>query len=71
MKERLFLNRIALHAADVAPRHEEAAASVEANFANAHRPVGDGTLVPAGVAAQSIAVEWLDELGRGFACALG
>ena len=42
VEERLLLDGIALHAADVAPWHAERAATVEADLAHAHRAVGDG-----------------------------
>src|SRR5205085_1856931 len=53
VKERLFLDRIALDAADIAPRHAQTAAVVEANFADPDGALGQRTLMPAGVAAQT------------------
>ena len=64
VEERLLLDRIALHAADVAPRHVQPPAAIEADLAHAHRALGDRTLVPAGVAADASALDRLDELGR-------
>ena len=52
VEERLLLDRIALHAADVAPRHVELAVAIEAHLADAERAVGDRALVAAGVAAE-------------------
>ena len=52
MKEGLLLDRIALHAADVAPRHVQRAAVVEAHVADAQRAVGNRALVPARIAAE-------------------
>ena len=71
VEERLLLDRIALHAADVAPRHAQRAAVVEPHLAHAHRAVGDRALMTAGMTAQTIALERLDELGRRFVRALG
>src|SRR5688572_12897638 len=71
VKERLLLDRIALYATDVTPRHEEAAAAVESHLAHAHRTVGNGALVAAGMAAQAAAIERFDELWRSVARALG
>ena len=53
VEERLLLDRIALHAADVAPRHAQPAALVEAHLADADRALGQRTAVAAGVAAQA------------------
>ena len=52
VEERLLLDRIALHAADVAPRHQQPAALVEAHLADADRALGQRTAVAARVAAQ-------------------
>ena len=53
VEERLLLDRIALHAADVAPRHAAAGRRVEAHLADADRAVGQRTAVAARVAAQT------------------
>jgi hypothetical protein len=53
VKEWFLLDRIALHAADVTPRHQQAAALVEAHLADANRPFRQRTAVPAREAAQS------------------
>ena len=52
VKERLLLDRIALHAADVAPRHAQPAALVEAHLADADRALRQRAAVAARVAAQ-------------------
>jgi hypothetical protein len=52
VEKRFFLDRIALHAADVSPRHSQLAALVESHLAHADRSVGQGTAVAAGVALQ-------------------
>ena len=52
VEERLLLDRIALHAADVAPRHAQRSALVEAHLADADRAVGQRTAMAAGEAAQ-------------------
>ena len=67
VKKRLLLDRIALHAADIAPRDVQPSALVEANFAHAHRAVGDRTLMAAGMTAESPAGQRFDELGRRLA----
>jgi hypothetical protein len=71
VEERLLLDGIALHAADVAPRHHEPAALVEAHLAHAHRAVGNRALVAAAKAANAAFVDLLDEFRRGFARADG
>src|SRR5436853_4828328 len=53
VEKRLLLDRIALHAAYVSPRHQQAPAFVEAHLADANRALGERTAVPAGVAAKS------------------
>src|SRR6185503_9344906 len=50
VKERLLLDRIALHAADVAPGHQRAAGLVEAHLAHADGAFRQRTAVPAGIA---------------------
>ena len=59
MKERLLLDGIALHSADVSPGHIELAAAVVANFADARLALRDGTAVPASETADAVAVEFL------------
>ena len=68
MKERLLLDGIALHAADVAPGHVERAAPVVANFADAGQAVGNGAAVAAGIAAHAIAVELFVEYSPSRTC---
>ena len=53
VEERFLFDRVALDAADIAPRHAKPAPLVEADLADANRAFGEGTLMPAGVAAQT------------------
>jgi len=64
VEKRLLLDRIALHAADVAPRDVQRAAAVESNLADTKCAVGQRTCVSAGDAADAPVVERLDELAR-------
>ena len=52
MEKRLFLDGIELQSADVSMRHEEFAAAIEADAANAVQAVGYHAAMPAGKAAQ-------------------
>ena len=67
MEEGLLLDRIALDSANVSPGDIELAAAVVANLADTGLAFGDRALVSAGVAAQAIAVERLDQLGSSLA----
>ena len=69
MEERLLLDRIALDAANVAPRHVQPPVSIETDLAHANSAIGNRTLVTARVAAQTLAPELIDEFGSGIACA--
>jgi hypothetical protein len=62
VKEWFLLDRIALHAADVTPRYQQAATLVEAHLADADRPLRQRTTVPARVAAQSSVGQRLVEI---------
>ena len=53
VEERLFLDRVALHAADVPPRHQQPAVVVEADLADADGAVGKRTAVAARRAAEA------------------
>jgi uncharacterized protein len=64
VEERLLLDRIALHAADVPVRHVQDAAAVEAHLADADGALGDGAGVAAGIAAEPAALNRLHELRR-------
>src|SRR6185295_1837623 len=72
VKERFLLDRIALHAANVAPRHAETAILDEAHLAHAVRAFGNRTAMSAREAAQARlaragilrVIERLDQLGR-------
>ena len=60
MEERLLLNRVALHPADVSPRHLKASARVEPHFADTVRALRNRALVAARVAAETIVSERLN-----------
>ena len=66
MEERLLLNRIALHSANVAPRNIKSPATVVANFANAGLSVGYRATVSAGITAHTIAIKLFNEVGVGL-----
>ena len=70
MEERLLLDRIALEPADVTPRDEQLAAPIDADFADAHRPLGNRAFMAAGVAPQPVVADRFDELGRCLGCSL-
>jgi hypothetical protein len=55
VKERLLLDRIALHPADVSPRDVELPALVVADFAHPCLAFGDGAAVSTGVATKAVA----------------
>lgn len=61
MEERLLLNGVALHAADVSPWHVELAATIEADFADSGLAFGNGTTVTAGKTAYAVALDRLVE----------
>ena len=67
MKEWLLFDRVTLHASDVTPWNEERASSVEADLADSRLPIGNGTLVTTGIAAQSIAIKLFPQRGVRFA----
>ncbi len=69
VKERLFLDRVALHAARIAPRHHQPPALVEAHLAHAERALGNLAVVAARVAVHPVVVETVIELA--FARARG
>jgi hypothetical protein len=62
VEERLLLDGIALHAAYVSPRDVKCASAIEAHFADAGLAFGNRAAVPAGKAANAIAVERLVEI---------
>ena len=68
MKERFLLDRIALHAADIAVWNVQHAAAVEADLADAGGAVGDGARVTARMAAQPATIDRFDELRRSLDC---
>jgi hypothetical protein len=70
MEEGLLLDGVALHSADVTPRDIERAAAVEPDLADARLTFGDRATMPAGVAANAVAIEFLDEVGIGLSNAL-
>jgi hypothetical protein len=62
MEEGLLLDGIALHSADISPRHVERASLVVAYFANSGLTVGNRTAVAAGIAAHPVAIESLVQI---------
>jgi hypothetical protein len=62
VEERLLLDRVALYAADIPPRHVQSAAPVVADFADAGLTFGNRAAMTAGVAANAIAIEFLVEV---------
>ena len=54
VEERLLLDRVALHAADVSPGNIQPSALVEADFADAGLAFGNRAFVAAGITAQPI-----------------
>ena len=62
VEKRLLLDGVALHAADVTPRHHQTSALVEADLADADRAVRQRTAVAARVAAQAAVGESLVQL---------
>ena len=68
MEERLLLDRIALHAADVTKRNVEDAAAIEADLAHTSRPVWNRAGVTTGMAPQPAAVDGLDQFRRRLDC---
>src|SRR4051812_29950753 len=67
VEERLLLNWVTLDAANVPPWNVQLAAAVVANLADSCLALGNGAGVSAGVAAEAIAIEVFDQLGRGLA----
>ncbi len=57
MKERFFLYGITLDATDVAPRHIQLAAPVEADLTNPRPSIRDGTAMATGKTADALVVE--------------
>jgi hypothetical protein len=62
MKKRFLLNGIALHPANISPRHVESPPAVVTYLANPRLPVRDRTAMPARITAHPIAVELLIKL---------
>ena len=62
MEEGLLFDRVALHAAHVAPGHVELAAAIEADLADARQAVGDGTAVAAREATHAVSVKLFVEV---------
>jgi len=56
MEEGLFLDRIALHSADISPGDVKLAGLIEAHFADPRLALKDWAAVPAGEAADAIAL---------------
>jgi hypothetical protein len=66
VEERLLLNGIALHAADISPGHVESSALVVANFANSGLSFWDGATVPTGETADAIAIQLFVKIGISY-----
>src|SRR5690242_18577923 len=66
MEKRLLLDRIALHAAYIAPGDIEITPTVEAHLAHATLPLGNGAAVSAGKAAHPVTVQLFVKFGGGF-----
>src|SRR4051812_15986760 len=64
MEEGLLLDGIALDSAHITPGNIQLAAAVVADLADAGLALGNRAGMAAGVAAQAIAIERLDQLGR-------
>jgi hypothetical protein len=62
MEERLFLNRIALHSANVSPRNVELAALVVTDLADTGLPFKNGTTMATGETTNAIAINHLVKL---------
>jgi hypothetical protein len=57
MKKRLLLDRVALHAGDIAPRHLQHAVLVVAHFTDADRAGRNATIVAAGMTTDPLTIE--------------
>src|SRR3954464_14081919 len=64
VEEGLLLDRIALDATHVAPRHAQVAAAIDPHFADADGAVRNRTFVPASVTADAIPGDRFDEFRR-------
>src|SRR6185312_5592916 len=62
VEERLFLDGIALHTADISPRYIERSAFVEAYLADSRLAVSDGATVTTRITADTIAVQLFVEI---------
>src|SRR4029078_9403072 len=62
VEEGLLLDRIALHATDVPPRHEQSPALVVAHLADANRAFGQRAAVVAGKASQPAVAQGFVEI---------
>jgi len=62
MKERLLLDRIALHSARVSPRNQQYSPTIKTNLANTWLSIGDGATVTAGKTPDTIAIKLLVEI---------
>jgi hypothetical protein len=70
MEKGLLFDGIALHSGGISPRHVESAATVKAHLADSGLPLGNGTAVAAGKAADALIAEILVERRIGFADSL-
>src|SRR3954467_8248582 len=64
VKEGLLLDRIALDATHVTPRHPQMAAAIDADFADADGALWNRAFVPARVTADAIPRDRFDEFRR-------
>jgi hypothetical protein len=67
MEEGFLFDGIALHASDIAPRHIELPATIEADLADAGLAIGNGTGVATGKAAHAVAIEFLVQIALAHA----
>jgi hypothetical protein len=62
VEERLFLDRVTLHAGYITPGDVELAAAVEPHLANSGLALGNGALVAAGVTTDTVPFNGLPEV---------
>jgi hypothetical protein len=66
--ERLLFDGIALHAGHIAPRHEQLAALVVPDLANAQLPIGYATAMATGITAHEATLDLLVKLTLADGC---
>lgn len=67
MKEWFFFDRVTLHSRDITPRSVELATVIEANLTDSGLSLGNWTAVTAGIAANTIAIQFFPKSGVGLA----